>query len=183
MLLALVPGVGAGRVRVGGEMSHVETTAEPPLETTIALTVRLPVPMKRVFQALTDPRDLEVWVWGGIGREVRAEVDLRRGGRYRVSVEVGERAEWPRSRWAMEGLYVEVVPPHRLVYTVHWDAPVGYNRDGGAIDEVVFIDLVACEQETEVHYLHAGVPTPEAAAAHREAILHTFELLRRHLEG
>lgn len=83
----------------------------------------------------------------------------------------------------MRGQYVEITPPARLIYTVHWDAPVGYNETGQAIDEVVIIDLAAAAgtMETELHYLHMGVPTPAAADGHRKAILHTFEILRKHL--
>lgn len=148
---------------------------------TITLHVTLPALPPRVFQALTDPEDMIVWMWGGIGHDPEAHVDLKPGGLYRVSVDVGEQPIWPRARWAMQGLYVEVAAPERLVYTVHWDAPVGYNQEGRAIDEVVFIDLFARGRETDMQYVHMGVPTPEAAAGHKKAIARTFELLRQHL--
>jgi uncharacterized protein YndB with AHSA1/START domain len=150
---------------------------------TIRLTVDLPSPIERVFRALTDPDDMEVWVWGGIGKDPQATVDLRPGGRYSVAVTAAEQPDWPRARWAMMGLYIEVAPPRRLVYTVHWDAPVGYNQRGAvAIDEVVTIDFVEKGAETELRYVHMGVPTPDGAKGHHDAILHTFKLLRQHLE-
>jgi uncharacterized protein YndB with AHSA1/START domain len=169
-------------------MTTAETTAHAGSDTAINLTVNLPAPPARVFAALTEPRDMEVWVWGGIGKDPKALVDLRPGGLYSVSVEVGEQPAWPRTRWTMQGLYMKIAPPTRLIYTVHWDAPVGYNEReqyGRAIDEVVVIDLVAvaADRETELHYLHMGVPTQEGAAGHRKAILHTFEILRKHLAG
>ncbi|MGH7178773.1 MAG: SRPBCC family protein [Tepidisphaeraceae bacterium] len=161
-------------------MPQTQARAEKEIES-ISLIVPLPASPARVFAALTQPRDMEVWVWGGIGRDPRAEVDLRVGGRYSVSVEVGEKPDWPRSRWAMQGLFVEISPPTRLAYTVHWDAPVGYNQPGPAVDEVVFVDLVDTDGGTELRYRHFGVPTRSAAAAHRSAILHTFEILKKHL--
>lgn len=149
----------------------------------VQLNVILPAPPQRVFRALTEPRDMEVWVWGGIGKDAQASVDLRSGGRYCVSVNVGDQPDWPRSRWAMMGMYIEVAPPSRLVYTVHWDAPVGYNQGGKvAIDELVTIELTPKDGGTELSYVHMGIPTVDGAEEHRQAILHTFKMLREHLE-
>src|SRR5262245_51196279 len=143
-------------------MTTATTSADSKPDTSIAFIVSLPAAPARVFRALTDPREMEVWVWGGIGRDPEAHVDLRPGGLYSVTVHVGEQPSWPRPRWTMQGVYVEVDPPKRLIYTVHWDAPVGYNQDQdkAAIDEVVIIDVVASQssQSTDLHYRHMGVP-------------------------
>ncbi|MFO0873813.1 MAG: SRPBCC domain-containing protein [Phycisphaerales bacterium] len=151
-------------------------------DTPIRLTVDLDAPPPRVFKALTDPHDLKVWVWGGMGRDAEAEADLRVGGRYRVTITTDVAHGWPRSQWSMRGLYVEIAPPTRLVYTVHWDAPVGYNEDadshGSVVDELVVIDLAERNGATVLHYAHFGVPNAAAAAAHKDAIQHTLELLR-----
>lgn len=160
------------------------TLAEVDSDFTLRIAYDFPAPPERVFQALTNPRDMEVWVWGGIGKDPEASVDLRAGGRYSVAVSVDDAAGWPRSRFAMMGMYFEVAPPKRLVYTVHWNAPVGYNENGKvAIDEVVTIDLLPSGSGTEVRYVHMGIPTHDGAEEHCKGILHTFKLLRSHLAG
>jgi uncharacterized protein YndB with AHSA1/START domain len=159
------------------------TTRGIEAEQVIQLKAHFPAPPQRVFRALTEPQDMQVWIWGGIGKDPQASVDLRPGGRYSASVRVGDQPDWPRARWAMMGMYIEVAPPHRLVYTVHWDAPVGYNQGGKvAIDEVVTIELAAKDDGTELSYLHRGIPTIDGAEGHRKGILHTFKMLREQLE-
>lgn len=148
----------------------------------IDFTVTMPAGAGRVFDAITKPDDLNVWAWGGIGREPKAEIDLRPGGLYALSVVVEKSEDWPSTTWAMRGVYVEIDPPRRLVYSVHWDAPVFYNQGGKKpIDEVVAIDLTPRGDETELHYVHVGVPGAEAASAHERAIKHTFAMLAEHL--
>jgi uncharacterized protein YndB with AHSA1/START domain len=73
-------------------------------------------PPERVFDAFTDPRQLEKWWWPNGFRCPAAEVDLRVGGKYRLAM------EWPDSippedRFSHHfgGEYFEIERPHRLV--------------------------------------------------------------------
>jgi len=71
---------------------------------------------ERVFDAFTDPAQLERWWWPKGFSCPAAEVDLRVGGKYRLTM------EWPSSVPAearfshqMGGEYYEIDRPHRLV--------------------------------------------------------------------
>ena len=64
-------------------------------------------PVSRVFAAWIDPKDLEKWAWGDLGVNVRAEVDSRVGGRYRI-----ETSRPDHETWAFSGTYVEIIPTY-----------------------------------------------------------------------
>ena len=42
-------------------------------------------PVDRVFRAWSDPGELARWAWGSIGKDVRADVDLRICGSYWIT--------------------------------------------------------------------------------------------------
>ena len=78
---------------------------------------RLNARPERVYAAWTDPQELIQW-FGRVDVKpgtMRAEVDPRVGGRYRVSfnIEAGEYFE-------VGGVYREVVPNERLVFSWAW---------------------------------------------------------------
>ena len=135
-------------------------------------------PAERLFKAWTDPQDLGTWMWNPYDRNLEVEVDLRVGGRYRIYTDAPPDLGKPGDRWGMVGFYTEVVTNKRLAYTLHWDAPVGYNEDGGLVlDEVVQVDFAPQGEKTEIRYLHLGVPDEKSAGLQTKAIQHTFETL------
>jgi len=72
---------------------------------------------ERVFDAWTQPEALtEWWSAGPSHRPGLAEVDLRVGGRYRLSMIDGDGVET-----IVGGEYVEVLRPARLAFTWSWD--------------------------------------------------------------
>lgn len=82
-----------------------------------SLTIRrrLKAPPEKVFRAWTDPQQIMRW-WGPTDFEtVRAEVDLRVGGRFRKVARGPEGHEHEAS-----GVYREVVPNEKLVFTWAW---------------------------------------------------------------
>ena len=86
-------------------------------------------PPERVFQAISDPEQLSRW-WGqnGLYRITERRADLRIGGKW-FSAGVGADG----TKFSVEGEYLEIDPPRRLVHTwipsyraglktvVHWD--------------------------------------------------------------
>ncbi len=123
----------------------------------------------RVFRAWSDARQLEQWAWGTIGHDVKADVDLRVGGNYRITT---SRPGQPTH--AFEGTYEEVVADRRLVYSVHWDAPMGYE----APDERVTVEFAGRGAETDVTFVHEGVPDDEIARdTHEKGWVNTFDML------
>ena len=143
-----------------------------------------PVPPARLFHAFTAPEDLATWAWGPYGKDVAAEVEAKVGGTFSVTTDgasfgkKGERAE-------MRGVYLEFAPPRRLVHTLHWDAPVGYNGPGkDPLDEAVVVEFAPEGAGTRLRYAHLGIPDEGASAKeHERSMRACFDLLARHLDA
>lgn len=159
---------------------------EFPDSTSVRVTRSLNAPPERVWRALTEPTEMAAWMWAGWGSDTTAAADLRIGGRYEVYT-TAARADptWPRQRWGFFGYYTEIVPQHRLAYTLHWDGPVGYNQAGQSIaDEAVIVDLAEAGAETLVTRWHVGIPpVPGAAGEHGRGIEAEFDALDELLAG
>jgi len=83
---------------------------------TLVLTRVLDVPRARVFEAWTTPEQIAQW-WGPEGFTTEdCEMDIRRGGAYRVSMRSPEGVV-RRKR----GTYCEIVAPERIVFTFAWE--------------------------------------------------------------
>lgn len=100
-------------------------------------------PPERVFQAITDPAQLSRW-WGQacLYRVTESTSDLRPGGKW-ASVGVGADG----NSFRVEGEYLEVDPPRRLVQT--WTSSYM-----GQLQTTVFWDL----EPQPVHGLHSTGP-------------------------
>jgi uncharacterized protein YndB with AHSA1/START domain len=142
-------------------------------------------PPARLWRAFTDPEELGRWIWAGLGGEVWAEVDLRVGGAYRVYTKLaGGRhhgADWS----GMCGIYVDLEPERRLIFTLHWDADVGYNRpDALTLDEVVRATFEPDGDGTRMTFTHLGIPDDgQSASVHRQGEEQAIEVLARLVEG
>ena len=85
-----------------------------PIEPSLTIRRRLPAPPSLVFQAWTDPDRFGRW-FGPPGAElVEAEMEPRAGGRYRILMRAGGEEH------GVGGVYREVVPDERLVFTWAW---------------------------------------------------------------
>ena len=109
---------------------------------------------ERVFDAWTQADVLlEWWSASPSHRPGIAEVDLRVGGRYRLSMIDGEGVDT-----IVVGEYVEVRRPARLAFTWSWDA--------GATSSLVEIDFEEDGDATLVTLRHSGLVTPESVERH-----------------
>ena len=91
----------------------VQSAVKPSL----TLKRRFKAPPAKVFAAFTDPEKVKHWMGPGEMKAVRAESEVRVGGRY---------------RWVMQspaggihdvgGVYREIVPNEKLVFTWAWKA-------------------------------------------------------------
>lgn len=159
---------------------------EHPDGTQVRVTRTFDAPVGQVWRAFTEPEQLAAWAWGGYTRNAVAEVDLRIGGRYCVYTDGGGTAAgWPRDRVGVLGIYADIVAEARLAYTVHWDAPVGYNQHGGLVlDEVVIVSMHEQGNATTVVMLHTGIPDDGVSAVeHGKGIGEEFDWLARLVEA
>jgi uncharacterized protein YndB with AHSA1/START domain len=123
--------------------------------TVLRLERTFAAPRQRVFDAWTDPEVLRRWWGAGPDWECPvADVDLRVGGRYRLTMRNPDGDEH-----TVGGEYQEIRPPERLVYTWAWedmDAPaslvtVAFSEDAG---------------RTTVVVAHSGLGTEGSRAQH-----------------
>ena len=115
----------------------------------------------RVFEAWTSPEVLRRW-WGAgpDWTSPAVEIDLRPGGRYRLSMQ--DPSGVMRS---VRGEYVEVDPPRRLVYTWAWESH-GAENDAATLVTVEFREV--SPGETAVTLTHTGFADGERRDLHRE---------------
>jgi len=125
-------------------------------DTTLRITRTFAAPRERVFQAWTDPAALKEW-WGPPGYATPvAEVDLRVGGRYRIGM-----TEQPDGQVIyLTGVFREVRPPEKLVYTWHWES------DATQSETLVTVEFRDQGASTEVALLHEMFPTAQERDAH-----------------
>jgi uncharacterized protein YndB with AHSA1/START domain len=121
--------------------------------------IHIAAPPERVFQALTDPRQLMKW-WGqkGIYHHTSWRADVRPGGEWR-SDGVSDKDGTP---YHVSGEYVEVDPPSLVSYTwvASWSGP---------LKTVVRWELEAASGGTLVRFRHSGfAEAPAAVQGHYE---------------
>jgi uncharacterized protein YndB with AHSA1/START domain len=85
----------------------------------LTLKRRLNAPPERVYAAWTDPQDLIRWFGPAMVKQgsVRAEIDARVGGRYRISFD-NDRGEHN----VVAGTYRDLVPHSRVVFSWAWQS-------------------------------------------------------------
>ena len=114
-----------------------------------------------VFAAWTNPEVLRRWWASEPGwRSPSAEVDLRVGGRYRLSM--GEPDGGPVH--TVTGEYTEVRPPERLAYTWTWEGDPP-EMDGSA-GTLVTVEFAEDDGRTTVTVVHTGFATEQARDLH-----------------
>jgi uncharacterized protein YndB with AHSA1/START domain len=103
-----------------------------PSDREIVLTREFNAPRELVFEAYTNPEHVRNW-WGPrSSTKVLFEAEVRPGGSWRYVILSGEGDEVP-----FTGVYQEVTPPDRLVYTEVYDvAP--FNSGDPALNTVTF---------------------------------------------
>lgn len=116
-----------------------------PDQDTVQVDVFIAAPPERVFQALTDPRQLVQW-WGDAGmyRVTRMQSDVRVGGKWR-SDGVGVDGK----TFYVEGEYRELDPPRLLVYTWRGSYQTGP-------ETLVRLELANEANGTRVRVHHSG---------------------------
>lgn len=93
----------------------IRTTFRP--ETDLILERVVDVPRERVWRAWTEPRHLMPWFCPKPWQTTECEIDLRPGGKWRFTQEAPDGSEF-----AFSGVYKEVDPPNRVVFTECYEA-------------------------------------------------------------
>jgi uncharacterized protein YndB with AHSA1/START domain len=148
--------------------------AQPQPETPAPAPVRVTRTIKasrhRVFRAWTDPELLMRWFIEPDGEMRIRELDLRAGGRYALEGTVGNKP------WRIEGRYLEVEPPAKLVYTWTWDNDPALGDPVGS-DTLVTVEFLERGGETELVVTHERLATDKARAEHNAGWIGCLERL------
>jgi uncharacterized protein YndB with AHSA1/START domain len=107
---------------------------------------RFKAPVERVYAAWTDAEQMKRWFAPGDMSVPVAQADARQGGRYRVQMsEGGSECEFHTAG----GVYQEVVPNQRLVFTWQWE--------GSELETLVTLEFKSLSaNETELTLIHEG---------------------------
>lgn len=130
----------------------------------IVKEIYIDAPPSAVFKFLTDPTKMLRWMG------IRAEIDPRPGGIYRVDA---------NSRDVIRGEYLEVVPDRRVVFTWGFEGG-GYNVAAGS--SRVEIDLAPEGKGTRLRLTHYELPPP-AREGHDSGWSHYLGRLKTVAEG
>ena len=123
---------------------------------TLSLTRTFAAPREKVFLAWTDPEELKKW-FGPVGYSTLiAEVDLRPGGRYRLGIRKLPNGDI----FYLVGMYREVRPPEKLVYTWFWESEAEQG------ETLVTVEFRARGNSTEVIVTHELFLTEKARDDH-----------------
>ena len=91
-------------------LANAAVAAKPSL----TLKRRLNAAPEKVYAAWTDPEKMSRWLGPPDVISVRATCDVRTGGRYHITMVV------PNDQHDVSGIYREVVPNEKLVFTWAW---------------------------------------------------------------
>jgi uncharacterized protein YndB with AHSA1/START domain len=149
------------------------TDPTPPDPRILRVERTFKAPAQAVFEAWTSPELLRRWWPAGPDWETPvAEVDARVGGKLRLIMRNPSGEEFGGG-----GEYIEISPPHRVVFTWTWDGHEGHRGT-----QLVEVELDEQEDGTTTLLLtNRGLEDEEARRLHREGWERSFNNLERAL--
>lgn len=137
----------------------------------LRLTKVIQATPEQVFAAFTESDHLKAWSCPEGGTVTKAEVDLRVGGAFNIVMDMGK-----ATVESARGVYREIDPPRRLVYTWDWDDPE--NKMG---ETVITVELTPLGDGTEVVFSHDLFPSLELKTAHEKGWTSCLTKLEAHM--
>ncbi|MDB5506938.1 MAG: hypothetical protein JWR75_1576 [Devosia sp.] len=135
---------------------------------TISRTIK--APPASVFAAWTDPELLRQWYGPDAGPVLSANIDACPGGSFDISVQLENGTVFRTT-----GDYLEVSPPHRLVFTLTWD---GKPQETSKVSIVISPDGDGSVME----FSQEQLPSKAGLTGQHEGWNDAFEKLYRVLE-
>ena len=132
---------------------------EQATDNTLLLTRIFAAPRSLVFSAWTDPARAAVW-WGPRGfKTLSCQMDVRPGGAWRIRMRSPQGAIHTK-----RGVYQQIVPPQRLVFTWAWE-----DADGIPGHETLVTVTFENHGDATKLTLHQSIfESPTACQAHRD---------------
>lgn len=134
---------------------RAEQPGQPVLtDTSLLMRRRLPAPRAEVFRLWTEEAHIRQWFCPVGFSVVESKVDLRQGGRYRIGMKS------PAGQvHVTTGVYQEISPPERLVFTWRWEEP-------DAQETLVTLEFRDLGPETELVLRHDRFTSVERRDSH-----------------
>lgn len=127
-------------------------------------------PRDLVWKVWSDPNQAKEW-WGPNGFTLPfVEMDQRPGGKWRAHM----RAPDGKDFW-QHGVYREIVPPEKTVYTFIWDA----EPDQEMLITVLF---AARGNKTEMTFRQEGFKSADEKAGHEDGWKQTFDRMSAYIK-
>jgi len=138
----------------------------------LRLTRHFDVPREKVFEAWTTPEALKRW-WCPHGwLPERIDVDLRPGGAYCFAM----RQAGAKAIVSIEGRFVDVIRPERLVYTWTWKGAFA-----GMPETFVTVEFHVAGPGTDVVVTHENFPDVRLWHKHRSGWIDACDRMERTL--
>jgi len=144
--------------------------------TSLTLVRRIAARPSIVFEAMTTAEGVAAWFGPDDLPVVRAEMDARVGGAYRVHFRTVDGRDHEA-----RGEFLELVPPRRIVMSWRW--AVGGEPDERDRTSRVEIEIRAIGDGTELTFTHAALGTEASAKGHTQGWSGALDKLARHLEN
>ncbi|MEX2501979.1 MAG: SRPBCC domain-containing protein [Trueperaceae bacterium] len=119
----------------------------------------------RVYRAWTDEDEVVRWIAPSPEMPTTAELDVREGGRYTITM----------GSYVVRGVYRELAPGRKLVFTWRWDG----ESDHEMLVTVAF--EATSSNGTRMRLEHVRLPTAEQKANHEQGWTGSFARLEGYL--
>ena len=129
-----------------------------------------------VFEAMTTADGVAAWFGPDDLPVVRAEMDARVGGAYRVHFRTLDGRDHEAC-----GEFLEIVPPRRIMMSWRW-AVGGELEEGGRISRVEF-ELTPAGDGTDLTFTHADLSSEASEKSHARGWTGALDKLVRHLKN
>ena len=134
----------------------------------LVITRIFDAPPELVFAAWTNPHHVREW-WGPVNYPARfVEMDVRPGGKWRMCL---RSTEGKPELW-QGGLYREVTPPERLVFTFSWE-----EEGERGLETVITVSFTGEGRKTRVIIRQTPFQSAEEREGHRWGWNSTFDRL------
>jgi uncharacterized protein YndB with AHSA1/START domain len=131
-------------------------------DTSLHISRVFDAPRALVFKAWTDPQHLLQWFCPQGFRVLSFDADLRVGGQYRFTMQAPS-----GKNYAAGGVYREIAPPSRLVYSHVWEDNCSEERkDLIGMETLVTVDFSEQGDKTLVNFIHEGLPDRNTVVSH-----------------
>jgi uncharacterized protein YndB with AHSA1/START domain len=146
---------------------------QEPEDRTLVITRVFKAPRTLVFEAWTDPKAVVKWMGPRSHPAVHVEQDLRPGGAWRICLRPNDGG---RDLW-QGGIFHEVVPPERLIFSFAWD-----QEDGSkGLETLISITLIEHEGKTTMTFRQSVFDTMARRDSHRGGWSGSFDRLEEAL--